>query len=193
MLCASTAYSGVCFLGPNGGSRSQLQWWCNLKTFHLHYGTALKGKSWRPNALVFFCQKFWHQPSTNFVISKNGMHNCMAWPEPWMISNCAAVPLIVDLSSSIMALASSCLSSLVDVDRYPQCSESVTINQPFSNASNHSYALSWGNTLSPYWADKCLWISNSFIPCTHKNQISPLFFLGAINSGTAIFRVPRSS
>jgi hypothetical protein len=101
--------------------------------------------------LVLFCQKF------RTHLAQTLWYPGMSWAGPWLISNCAAMYLIViPLSSRMMALACSCLWSLADVDGHPERSTAVTLVRPFLNISIHSYTLHWGNTLSPYWANKCL-------------------------------------
>jgi hypothetical protein len=58
-------------------------------------------------------------------------------------------------SVRLMALACSCLLSLVAVDGHSIHSESFMLVLSFLEVSIHSYRLHQGNALSPYWAHKC--------------------------------------
>jgi hypothetical protein len=72
------------------------------------------------------------------------------------------------LLSWIMALPSSCLLSVADVESFHVHFESIIFVRFLLNISIQSYTLQHGNVLSPYWALKTVRISAPLTPSAHK-------------------------
>jgi hypothetical protein len=100
--------------------------------------------------LVLFCQNFGAHLAQTLWYPR--MSRTIVWAGPWLIFNHVVIPLIVFvLSSTVMAVACSCLSLVVGTDGRPEHSSSVTLSRSLLNISIHSHASRWDSTLSPHW------------------------------------------